>query len=45
MLERREEKLMRKTRSFLSGGKSLEILWKIHYNPACGHEIVTKLAK
>ena len=26
---------------FLSGEKSLEILWKIHYNPACGHEIVT----
>ena len=25
---------------FLSGEKSLEILWKIHYNPACGHEVV-----
>ena len=28
---------------FLSGEKRLEILWKIHYNPACGHEVVTIL--
>ena len=26
---------------FLSGEKRLEILWKIYYNPACGHEVVT----